>query len=198
MKKTNLVMLSAFIIFAAFASASAGGKEQYAVISMERVFDAYHKTKKASARFRSRANEIDIQREAMFSKIQSLKDNLKTLQKEASDSSLSKDKQIEKKQLAEKKYTEFRDAENKLIKFNKSSKKELAHQMQQAQEEIVSDIRKIIGQYVKQKDIIMVFDSSGKSLNAVESIVYFDKALDITDEIIKILNRKAPEGAQRK
>ena len=43
-----------------------------------------------------------------------------------------------------------------------------------------------------------LFDSSGKTLNSVESVVYYDPAFDITEPILTILNKNATEPEANK
>ena len=64
-------------------------------------------------------------------------------------------------------------------------------QMRETQQEIVADIRKTVQRYINGKNIALVIDNSGKTMNGVEPVIYFDSALDITDDIILLLNEKA-------
>lgn len=171
---------------------------EVAVVSMERVFDQYHKTREANALLKARIDEVDIKRQKLLSDVKTLKAELETLNIEISDNSLSESEQKKKKQLVKDKFALYRDAEDKLIEFDRTSKNEFGSQMRNTQGEIVDDIRETIQQFIKGKGIILVFDSSGKTMNGVESLIYFDRALDITDEVIALLNKDAPGAAGEK
>ena len=70
--------------------------------------------------------------------------------------------------------------------------------MKQSQQKLVGEIRAVIEAYVKEHGIRIVFDSSGKTLNSVESVVYYDPAFDITEPILAILNKNAAEPETNK
>ena len=195
MEKNVTICLSVLMLLPVFSQLSGAGELKIAVVSMKQVFDQYYKTKKANDLLKKRFNKSDLKKRELVDTVKSLKTELKTLALEAADSSLSSAEQDKKKRLSEKKYIAYMDAEEKLREFEKTSIKEFGYQMRQTQQKIVSDIRETINQYIKGKGIILVLDSSGKSMNNVKSIIYYDSALDITDDIIELLNKNAPSLA---
>jgi Skp family chaperone for outer membrane proteins len=38
-----------------------------------------------------------------------------------------------------------------------------------------------------------VFDKSGKTLNEVPSVVFSQDTMDVTDDVLKVLNKNAPK-----
>jgi len=160
-----------------------------ATVSMERIFDEYHKTQEANAQFKARADEMDVKRRDLMDNVKSRKSELEALSAEARDKSLSDTEREKKKLLAEDKYTQAKDAEEKLMDFDKACKKQIGDQMRQMQQQIITEIRAIIQAYAKNNGITLVLDSSGKTMNQVEAIIVSDKALDITDAILAILNK---------
>ena len=198
MRRVALLSLSVLVTFMSAPRYCRAADLRVAVVSMERVFDEYHKTQEANSRLKVRVDELDVKRRKLLSDVKTLKTELETLDMEAYDNSLSKAEQAKKKQLAREKLALYRDAEDKLIQFDKTFKREFSTQMRQTQGEIVGDIRETIQQYIKGKGIILVFDSSGKTMNGVESVVYFDVALDITDDIIALLNKETPVATKKK
>lgn len=198
MRQVVTIGLSALICFAFISQSSLAGELQFAVVSMERVFDEYYQTKTANDLIQARLDQAETKRRKLLTKVRALKAEVKTLNTEGYDSSLSSAEQEKKKRLAEKKYIEYRDAEEKLIEFDKTCQKEFGTQMRKTQQRLVKEIRETIKRYIKGKGIILVFDSSGKTMNSVETIVYFDHALDITDDIITMLNKNAPDSTLKK
>jgi len=194
MRQVVIIGLSALICFAFISRSSFAGELQFAVVSMERVFDEYYQTKTANDLLQARLDQAETKRRKLLTKVRALKAEVKTLNTEGYDSSLSSAEQEKKKRLAEKKYIEYRDTEEKLIEFDKTCQKEFGTQMRKTQQRLVKEIRETIKRYIKGKGIILVFDSSGKTMNSVETIVYFDHALDITDDIITMLNKNAPDS----
>ncbi len=160
-----------------------------AVISMERVFDKHHKTQSANTIMKARIDEIEKDRRHMLEEMKKIKTEMETLGMEAADESLSEAEQKKRREKAEDKYEAYAEAEERLIRFDRLSKSEFGSRMRETQEEIVDDIRRTVKLYIKDKDIAIVLDNSGKTMNGVEPVIYYDETLDITDDIIALLNK---------
>jgi len=65
------------------------------------------------------------------------------------------------------------------------------------QQQIVSEIRGVIQTYAGENKIDIVLDNSGKTLNNVECVMYFDRRNDITEPILAIMNKNAPESEKK-
>jgi len=173
-------------------SAAPAADLKIAVVSMERLFDEYHKTQEANARFKARADEMDIKRKKLLADVKTLKTELEALAAEARDKSLNDAERNKKQAQTEEKYTQARNAEEKLMEFDKSCKQQFANQMRQMQQQIVAEIRGVIQSYIKDRGITLVLDSSGKTMNNVEAVLISDKSFDITDPILAIINKDSP------
>ena len=188
-KHTVRIMATWFLILPWMQLPGSAAELKLATVSMERIFDEYHKTQEANAQFKARADEMDVKRRDLMDNVKSRKSELEALSAEARDKSLSDTEREKKKLLAEDKYTQAKDAEEKLMDFDKACKKQIGDQMRQMQQQIITEIRAIIQAYAKNNGITLVLDSSGKTMNQVEAIIVSDKALDITDAILAILNK---------
>ncbi len=171
-------------------------KPRIAVISMERVFDKHHETQAANAQMKARIDEMEKDRQKMLDEMKKLKTEMETLGMEAADSSLSEAEQNKRKEKAKEKYAAYTNTEDRLIRFDRLSKSEFGSQMRDTQEKIVEDIRRTVKLYIKEKNIELVLDNSGKTMNGVEPVIYFDSTLDITDDIIALLNKATPSPAK--
>jgi len=180
---------------------TAGGitaaEQKISFINMEKVFDEYYKTKTANVQFKARGKEIDAKRKKILSKAKSLKAEFDKLNAEYKDKSLNENAREKKKEAAENKFIEFKEAEKNLMEFDKVAKKEIANQMRQMQQKIVGEISGVIQTYAVENKIDIVLDNSGKTLNNVECVMYFDRRNDITDPILAIMNKNAPESEKK-
>jgi outer membrane protein len=181
----------------ALAAALNAAEPSMAFVSMERLFDDYYKTKAANVQLKARFESVDTPRRELMDQVKTLKTEVEQLSAEARDKSLSDAERDRKRTAAEDKFTLFRDAEQKLVEFDNAYKKQFGEQMKQSQQQLVGEIRAVIGAYVKEHGIRIVFDSSGKTLNSVESVVYYDPAFDITEPVLAILNKNATEPETR-
>lgn len=170
---------------------AAAAELKIAVVSMERLFDEYHKTKEANARFKARADEMDIQRRELLANVKNLKKELDARAADARDKSLSDAERNKKQAEAEDKYNQTRQAEEKLLEFDKACKLQVGDQMRQLQQQFLVEIRGVIQAYIKERGITLVLDSSGKTLNNVEAVLIADKSFDITEPILALINQDA-------
>ena len=192
LKKTQLLIIATLIAGGVMAA-----EQKIAFINMERVFDEYYKTKTANVQFKARGEEIDTKRKEIVSKAKSLKADFEKLNAEYKDKSLNDSTRDKKKEAAENKFNELKDTEEKLMEFDKLYKKEISDQMRMMQQQIVGEIRGVIQTYAIENKIDIVLDNSGKTLNNVESVMYFDKRMDITEPILAIMNKNAPETEKK-
>jgi outer membrane protein len=193
----NSIKLATIAAFLAAFTIGANAQQKIAFIDMERVFDDYHKTKTANAQFKKRGEEIDLRRKELIDKAKDVKTNFDKLVAESRDKSLNDKAREKKKEEAESKLEELKDAETKVMDFDKLYKKEIADQMRQMQQQIVAEIRGVIQTYSVENKIDIVLDSSGKTLNNVEAVMYFDKRTDITEPIMAIMNKNAPDTGKK-
>ncbi len=187
------------IIMAAILTAGGvmAAEQKIAFINMERTFDEFHKTKSANAQFKARGEEIDVKRKEIVAKAKIIKADFDKLNAEYKDKSLNDNTRDKKKEAAEEKLNELKDIETKLMEFDKVYKKEIADQMRQMQQQLVSEIRGVIQTYAIENKIDIVLDNSGKTLNNVECVMYSDKRMDITEPILAIINKNAPETEKK-
>lgn len=198
MNMKSLSRLTAIGLGLVLASALNAAEPAMAFVSMERLFDDYYKTKAANVQLKARFDSVDVPRRELLNQVKTLKTEVEKLGAEARDKSLSDAERDKKRTAAEDKLAIFRDAETRLAEFDTTCKKQFGEQMKQSQQQLVGEIRAVIQAYVKEHGIRIVFDSSGKTLNSVESVVYYDPAFDITEPILAILNKNAavPEAAK--
>jgi len=191
------LIITVTLLAAGLVTAAEQKSQNIAFINMERVFDEYYKTRAANLQFKARGEELDSKRKELLSKVKAVKAEFDKLNAESRDKSLNDNARAKKKEAAEDKLSEAREAEEKLLEFDKSSKKEIAEQMRQMQQQIVGEIRGVIQSYSVEHKIDIVFDNSGKTLNNVEAVMYFDKNMDITEPILTIMNKNAPDSDKK-
>jgi len=193
MNMRSLSLLTITGLCLALATALNAAEPAMAFVSMERLFDEYYKTKAANIQLKARFESVDAPRRDLLNQVKTLKAEVEKLGVEVRDKSLSDAEREKKRTAAEDKFAQFRDAEAKLVEFDNTYKKKFGEEMKQSQQKLVGEIRAVIEAYVKEHGVRIVFDSSGKTLNSVESVVYYDKAFDITEPILTILNKNAAE-----
>ena len=57
---------------------------------------------------------------------------------------------------------------------------------------ILKDLQEIIAQYGRDNNYLLIFDNAQKGLRSRTGLLYASDALDIGDEILKLLDAKQP------
>ena len=112
--------------------------------------------------------------------IQKLEKNRKDLQNE--EKKLIQQKKIVSPEEYKKKVTELRNKVNNLTKERNSLLENVASQRTKARSELLRNLNPIVEIFMKEKNIKMIIDK--------KSVLLADASLDVTKEIIKILNSK--------
>jgi outer membrane protein len=112
--------------------------------------------------------------------IQKLEKNRKDLQNE--EKKLIQQKKIISPEEYKKKVTELRNKVNNLTKERNSLLENVASQRTKARSELLKNLNPIVEIFMKEKNIKMIIDK--------KSVLLADASLDVTKEIIKILNSK--------
>ena len=192
MQKHQMLILAALaaVVLSGAPAPSAAVELKVATVSMEHLFDNYHRTRTFNVDLKKRAAALDNKRDQLALEAKTRQRALETIADEAHDRSLSESERERKKREAEEAYTLARNAEEALVEFDRTEKRRFSEEMRVAQQELVKEIRKAIREYATQHGYTLVLDISGKSLNGVETAVYSDPEFDITNPVLEILNKK--------
>ncbi|MDQ7055697.1 MAG: OmpH family outer membrane protein [Persephonella sp.] len=112
------------------------------------------------------------------SKLDSIDKQIAQIQKQLESPVLSEEaKKKKKKRLAELK--------EEGQKVQQEAERELSQMKAKAERELILDIKRITEKYAREHNIDLVFIGG-----AIGGVVYYDKAIDITDKILEIYNRE--------
>jgi outer membrane protein len=143
-------------------------EDKSAYVDLGRVFDEYSKTQEYDKVLNQKQKAYEQERETKLEEVKKLQEKLSLLSDEEKESRKS-------------------DLEGKisqLQEFDRSSTQDLRKNRDEKIKEIFKDINQKIEDYAKKQGLTFVFDS--------RALIYVDKAnksLDITDNIIKELNK---------
>jgi outer membrane protein len=190
-------MTSRFIMSAALAAVTASvltparaqdRRPTVVVVHMDRVFNEYYKTKQADAQLKTQAKEYDDERVKLVSEMEKIDKEFTAIREEAQNPALSEEVRAAKRTLAEEKLMAKREQEAKIRRFMEMRQKQLDDQGRRMRRSLVDEIRGVVRDFARERNIDVVLDSSGGSLNGVELVLYNDPRVDMTDEVIKAVN----------
>ncbi|MCX7917035.1 MAG: OmpH family outer membrane protein [bacterium] len=139
-------------------------------VDIKKVFDNYEEAKKIEENFKKEVDEAQ-------KSLDKLQEEVKKMQDE-----YEKKKNLMKPEEQTKKENELRVKIQELSKKWMETKQKLDEKGKNLEAQIFEDIKKAISDYAKKNGYYMVVDS--------RLILYGESAVDLTDEVIKLINKK--------
>ena len=166
MKNKILLILLILFVMGLFAKPVFAADVKIGYLDVAKVFDEYKETKKQDASLEKEAKSKQAERDKMVSEITRLRDEMELLSEKG-----KKDKQVV-----------IDEKVKKLQEFDNTSRNELRKERDEMVAGILKDIDEAVQGYGKKQGYDLVLND--------KVIVYKKDALDITADILKILNSK--------
>ncbi len=195
--KTSLIALIAAGTLALGASALAqvpSGRN--VTIDLNRVFNEYYKTPIATAKLKDTVDSYNKEQDDMIDQYKKQIEELNKLRDDAEKPEYTADVKEQKKKAVQEKLAETQKTQRDIEEYKRSHQQILDQQTQRMRQTILSEIKDVINKEARDANYSMVFDKSGNTLNGTPSIVFAQDSMDITDDIIKILNKNAPKTSE--
>ena len=184
--------LTGLVLCATVVTASAQ-RNDIRFINLDRAFNEFYKTKLADAQLKDQADAFNESRKKLLREREAISEEFKNYREEAGNTALTDAARDQLKNKAEEKLIELREKEGEIRTFDDSRRKQLEEQGRRMRKRIVDEIREELDKYAKNEGFGGVIDTSGQSLNGVAIVLYTDPRLDITDNILAILNQGQEE-----
>jgi len=159
-------------------------------VNLDSVFTNYNKTKLAEAQLKEQSDEIKAELQELVDQLEKVQADYQGMKNQAQSTALSEDARSAKRAEAEEKLVELRDMENKIRRTEESAKRRMEEQSRRTQKRLVEEMNQLIREYAIARGYEAIIDSSGNTLNGLPAVVFFNPKLDVTEEIIYIVNKK--------
>lgn len=164
MNKTKMVLVGLIIsLFVGFGTAQAADK--FAYIDLSRTFSEYNKTKEYDKVLSDKEKVYTNERDKKINDLKSFQDKINLLN----------DKEKEAKR------TELQNKVKAMQEFDRQKQAELRKDQEDRMKEILKDIEVAVKKYSEKEGYTLVFND--------RVLVYQTKSMDITSNIIAILNK---------
>lgn len=176
-------------------AAAAGAQDRrggMAFVNLDRCFSEYYKTRMADAQLKAQAREFDEELKTLVAEAERMQKEFNALREESMNTALSDEVRAAKRNSAEEKVMAIREQETRVQGFRERRTKQLEEQSRRMRRGLINEIKEIVGKYARDRGLLAVIDSSGSTLNGVESVLYVDPRNDITAEVLQELNKAAP------
>jgi outer membrane protein len=158
-------------------------------IDMARAFKEYNKTKDAEAKINDAKTAAKKEFDERADAYKKALDEINNLNKQLESSALSADAKTKLAKDRDDKIANIKNMEREITEFRQTRERQLQEQALRMREGIVKEITDIVMEKVKSNNLDFVFDRSGMSLNGVPLLMYAKENVDITSDIITVLNK---------
>ncbi len=174
---------------------SAQDKISIATVNMQELVKQYYRTAQIEKQMVTEQEGIKEANDERLARIRDLEDQMETLGKRIEDPTTSDKKRQELLKERQVKLQEGVALERERVEFLKRRNQALKEKFAQSMQSIYTDISKLVGEQAKLGNYDYIFDKSGNSVAQVPFLLYSKDKSDITEELVKILNKDAPAGS---
>lgn len=164
MRKVLVVLVMA--LFCSWVSPGWAEELNLGFVNLKKVLDEYEKVKEGEGQLLKEAEEKNNQREKLVKEIKNLREKLDLL----------KDKRKEKKQ------QELEEKVKKLQDFTYETRAGLRQKRDEKFREIMKEVKDVLEEYGQSHNYNIIIDDT--------LLLYKDSNLDVTEDVIKILNQR--------
>jgi len=173
MKKAAMVLGAGFLV-STILTGAAFAADKFGTVDLARTFSEYKKTKDYDKALGDREQVYTAERDKKVNELKQLQDKLNLLSE--------KEKEAKKNDL-DTKVKDFQE-------FDRQKQTDLRKEQDEKMKELLKDIEDAVKQYSEKEGFTMVFND--------RILVYQNKAMDITDKVIEILNKDTGAGSKAK
>ncbi len=191
----NFFALLAPLSWLALASPAAA-EINVGTVDMNRVFKEYSKTKEAETKLNEAKNAAKKEYDERADAYKKALDEINKLNSQLDAPALSTDAKGQKTKERDEKIAIIKNMEREINEFRQTREQQLQQQVQRMREGILKEITDVVLEHVKARNLDLVFDESGPSLNGFSPLLFSRDRGDFTAEVIASLNKGAtPSGS---
>ncbi|MDO8544919.1 MAG: OmpH family outer membrane protein [Opitutaceae bacterium] len=195
MKKTiqTIVAIAAFGAFSLAARAQPAIKIN--VVDMAKIYDSHYKTVEQNAKIQSDDQKAQEEVDKMNKEGNALVEEYKSLNEQSNNPALTAEAKSKAQSEAQRKLEGIQLKQREVQTFIQNTRNSLQQRLQTFRSLMLEEISKIATDVAKRRGATLLVDKAGPSLIGISNIVYADPAYEITEEVMKEINKDRPPGA---
>jgi outer membrane protein len=192
MKKSliSLFALAASMVLA--LTVRAQSEPKILVVDISKVFDNHYAKQTEEAKLRADAQKAEQDMQGLVKEGNDLVDQYKDLVDQSKNPALTPEARAKADDDSKKKMDEITNKQNELNSFKQTVQRQFQERVQTIHNGIVSSINIAATNVAKRHGATLLLDKSGISAFGESLLIYSDPAYDITDEVIKEVNKDRP------
>jgi outer membrane protein len=189
----SLVAIAAFCALALGASAQPAPKIY--VVDMAKLYDTHYKTLEQNAKIQADDQKAQEEVEKMNKEGNSLVEEYKSLNEKSNNPALSTEAKSKAQDDAQKKLEAIQAKQREVQTFIQNTRNSLGQRLQTFRSLMLEEISKVAADVCKRKGGTLLIDKAGPSAIGISNLIYSDPAYDITEEVLKEINKDKPANA---
>ena len=192
MKKSiqSILAVAAFAFTAITSHAQTAPK--IVIVDLAKLFDNHYKTVEQQAKLQADEAKAKDQLDLITKEGNTLVEQYKELDDQSKNPTATVEAKAKAQTDAQKKLEEIRQKQQEQQSFVQSTRNSLQQRFQTFKTLMLEEITKAVTLVAKEKGATLVLDKSGPTMVGVSSIVYFDAGMDITEEVMALINKDMP------
>lgn len=193
--KNPIPSLVALAVFGAFTlTAHAQPAVKILVVDMAKIYDTHYKTIEQNAKIQSDDQKAQEEVDKMNKEGNALVEEYKALNDQSTNPALSADAKSKAQNDAQKKLESIQQKKNEIGTFIQNTRNSLQQRLQTFRSLMLEEIGKIAAEVAKRKGATILLDKAGPSLIGISNLVYSDPGFEITEDVVKEINKDRPAG----
>lgn len=187
--KMKCVLTGILLAVAIGMTSLSAAEQKIAVIDMDKIFTEYYKTKISAANLKKQADIFRNYAEKLKESLLKLQEEYKKLRDDSLNVALSDPERENKRLMAQDKYRQLMTKNAELQQYEQEKRSLMMAENEKARTKLISEIKTEIQKRCALEGYTLVLDVSGKSLNDIPVVMLSSPSIDITDPVLKELNR---------
>lgn len=190
--KTFFKSLLAVLLVCWIAAVSA--EDRIGVVDLEKIFREYHKSRSVENFINQRAEAVRAYLTQLQKQLNELRASARKLGTDAVNPALSESEKLITQKNADEALRKVRAKEAEIQLYVTEVSRERKELERKKRAEIMADIHAEIKRRAAVRGFNFIIDKSGRTLNDQPALLLFPAGRDISDEVIRELNRTAPKN----
>ena len=189
----SLLAVASLAVFAAGVSAQPAVK--ILVVDMAKLYDNHYKTVEQNAKIQADDQKAQEEVEKMNKEGNALVEEYKALNDQSNNPALSAEAKAKAQETAQKKLEAIQGKQREVQTFIQNTRNSLSQRLNNFRSIMLEDISKSASEIAKRKGATLLIDKAGPTGIGISNFIYADPSYDITDEVMKEINKDRPAGA---
>lgn len=178
----NKIIVVLCVMLAVSCYAKDKSEAEIVVVNMAKLVQMYPGTESSELILKEQVEEFENEKDDMMKKLEDKQEALQKLAAQSEDPAFSDEMIASKRKEVEKEVVEFRQYRQDIMERLKLRQQQIGDEKRRLQKRIFDDLSKVVAEYSEKKGYTMVID--------VSAIIYNKGNTDITEEILKIVEKK--------